>query len=87
MPSSGGFGVYAEQGRVAGPFFIFPDGAPLTKTKFVDLMRWAIEDLGLPLDHFAVHSFQIGAAMTAAQAGLEDSQIMTLGRWNSAAYL
>ena len=50
-------------------------------------MRRAIGDLGLPPHHFAGRSFQMGAAMVAAQAGLEDSIIMTLGQWNSEAYL
>ena len=35
----------------------------------------------------AGHSFHIGAATTAARAGLEDSTIQTLGRWHSSAYL
>ena len=33
------------------------------------------------------HSFPIGAATAAAQVGLEDSLIQTLGRWHSAAFL
>ena len=44
-------------------------------------------DLGLLPDHFAGHSFRIGVATVAAQVELEDSLIITLGQWNSAAYL
>ena len=36
---------------------------------------------------FAGHSFQIGAATTAVSAGIEDSIIHMLGRWNSLAFL
>ena len=43
--------------------------------------------VGLPYQHFAGHSFRIGAATAAAKAGLEDSTIRALGRWNSAAFL
>jgi len=36
--------------------------------------------------HYAGHSFRIGAATTAAQRGIQDSLIKTLGRWESSAY-
>lgn len=77
----------AQRGTSPGPFFVFPDGTPLTKPRFVEIIRAALEELGLPQEQFAGHSFRIGAATTAAQAGLEDSTIMMLGRWNSAAFL
>lgn len=37
--------------------------------------------------NFASHSFRIGAATAAVKAGLEDSVISLLGRWNSSASL
>ena len=50
-------------------------------------VREALQAVGLPYDSFAGHSFRIGAATAAAKAGLEDSVIQMLGRWNSSAFL
>ncbi|MGL5102545.1 MAG: hypothetical protein ACRC6N_08390, partial [Plesiomonas sp.] len=41
---------------------------------------------GIPADNFSSHSFRIGAATTAAQKGLSQHQIQTLGRWSSEAF-
>ena len=76
----------AARGTSPGPFFIFRDGTALTKGRFVEITRQAIHDVGLPEEQFAGHSFRIGAATAAAQAGLEDSCIMMLGRWSSTAF-
>ena len=77
----------AERGNAAGPFFIRANGTPLTKSYFVSKVRDALMALGLPYNHFAEHSFRIGAATAAAKAGLEESTIRALGRWNSTAFL
>ena len=75
-----------QRGTGGGPFFQFANGAPLTKARFTDRVRAVLQEAGLPYNHFAGHSFRIGAATAAANAGLEDSTIRTLGRWNSSAF-
>ena len=42
-----------------GPFFVFPDGTPLTKVRFLEIVKAALEELGLPQEQFVGHSFQI----------------------------
>ena len=73
-----------RRGHQDGTFFMFQDGQPLTKDKFVREVRTAIQTAGLPYQSFAGHSFRIGAA---AKAGVEDSTIRMLGRWSSSAFL
>ena len=76
----------AARGRAPGPFFRFRRGTPLSCKLLVKHVRQALCQLGIEVKHFAGHSFHIGAATTAAAAGLEDSMIKTLGRWQSSAY-
>lgn len=76
-----------RRGNNRGPFFQFANGTPLTKAKFTDQIRAILQEVGLPYNHFAGHSFRIGAATAAACAGLEDSTIRALGKWNSNAFL
>lgn len=75
------------RGGKAGPLFIWQDGSPLQKPQFNKAVRLALTQAKLPAEKFAGHSFRIGAATTAASAGLEDSTIQTLGRWKSSSYL
>lgn len=70
-----------------GPFFVLQDKSPASKEWFVQRLRAILAAVGLPQSSYAGHSFRIGAATTAALAGLEDSIIQKMGRWNSSAYL
>ena len=71
---------------VGGPFFIFKDGSPLTRDKLVRAVRKALTDAGLDQSGYSGHSIRIGAATAAARAGISESMIKMLGRWESAAY-
>ena len=75
------------RGQSPGPLFRFEDGSPLSKPKLLLHLRRALEQQGFDCSGITGHSFRIGAASTAAQVGLEDSLIQTLGRWHSSAYL
>ena len=64
-----------------GPFFVSRAKTPVTKAWLVQQVRHVLRSLGLPQDDYAGHSFRIGAATSAALAGIEDSTIQALGRW------
>ena len=75
------------RGTNHGPFFVGRDRQVMTKVWFVQQVRDVLQSLGFPAHQYAGHSFRIGAATSAALAGMEDSMIQTLGRWHSAAFL
>ena len=68
-----------------GPLFLRENGLPLTRDVFITWLRNNIARLGLK-GNYSGHSFRIGAATTAAAAGIPDHLIKTLGRWLSNAY-
>ncbi|XP_054843732.1 integrase/recombinase xerD homolog [Eublepharis macularius] len=69
-----------------GPFLIHRDLSPLTRYQFAALLRSCLEAAGLPPLQFSTHSFRIGAATVAASIGMQDRDIMALGRWRSRAF-
>lgn len=70
-----------------GPLFVHADGSPLLKQQFISSVRQALSAAGLDPARYSGHSFRIGAATTAAAAGVPDHLIKMLGRWESSAYL
>ncbi len=76
----------ALRGNRQGFLFLFTDGRPLTKTRFVSKVRDALSHLGVDSSRYAGHSFRIGAATAAGAHGLSEPVIQMLGRWKSSAY-
>ena len=85
-PVTAVLGYLAIRPHTPGPLFVFEDGSPLTRAKLVTRLRAALTRAGVSTTGYSGHSFRIGAATTAAQAGLSDSLIQTLGRWRSSAF-
>ena len=76
-----------QRGNHPGPLFTFASGRALTHPTLVMRLREALSEAGFNPQGFSRHSFQAGAATTAALRGLEDSCIKQLGHWKSTAYL
>ena len=70
-----------------GPLLIHADGTPLSREWLVKRFRQALEFCGISCAGYSGHSFRIGAATAAAEAGMPPHLIKTMGRWSSEAYL
>ena len=75
----------ARRSHRPGPLFLLENGLPLTRSLVTDRLRAILISAGLPGDFFS-HSFRIGAATSAARAGVPDHLIQVLGQWKSDAY-
>ena len=75
----------AHRGSLAGPLFVWADRSPLTANQVNHYLRIILSRAGVS-GPFSSHSFRIGAATSAAVAGLPDHLIQTLGRWTSQTY-
>ena len=58
----------------------------LTRVRLVDEMQKALSVAGIDASHYTGHSFRIGAATTALQAGVSDAKVKMLGYWERSAY-
>uniref|UniRef100_A0A1X7VWD6 Tyr recombinase domain-containing protein n=1 Tax=Amphimedon queenslandica TaxID=400682 RepID=A0A1X7VWD6_AMPQE len=72
--------------RTEGPLFIMEDSISLSRQGFIQAVHQALQDAGLNPSLYAGHSFRMGAATTAAVAGIPAHTIKRLGRWSSDAY-
>ena len=77
---------YLQHRRRGGPLFIFANGRYLTRNSLTDILRYLLSSVSLDTDRFSSHSFRIGAATTAAAAGVPDWLIKVMGRWASDAF-
>lgn len=73
------------RGGKPGALFAHQSGEPLTRKTFLTWLKGALARLGIT-GKYSGHSFRIGAATTAALAGIPDHLIKTMGRWLSNAY-
>ena len=76
----------ARRGSTPGPLFLFSDKKWLTRGTFSTALNSALEELQMDPSKYNTHSFRIGAATSAKQAGVSDSHLKALGRWKSDAY-
>ena len=74
------------RGGHSGPLFIYSNGRPLSRSFLTGKLRKLLDAAGIT-GYFGSHSFRIGAATTAAAAGVPDHLIQVLGRSTSNAYM
>ena len=70
-----------------GPLFVSSGGSPVARATFVAAVRAALLAAGLSAEGYAGHSFRIGAATSAARAGVPAHLIKAMGRWSSDAFM
>lgn len=77
---------YASYSSSFDPLFVTESGNVATRFWFSQHFKTILGLSGISPLHFSIHSFRIGAASTAARAGVPEHQIQILGRWSSRAY-
>lgn len=76
-----------RQHRCHLPAFCLPDGSPLMRTVLVTTLHTVLGTMGLAPHLYNTHSFRIGRATDMSHQGCSYSQIATLGRWKSNAFV
>ncbi|XP_035664563.1 mucin-2-like isoform X2 [Branchiostoma floridae] len=75
------------RGNRAGCLFLRSDGNPVSQSYFTKTLKRCVTHVGLDTHNITPHSFRIGAATHAAQQGVPDHLLRSLGRWSSSAYV
>ena len=78
--------VYHSSSKQKGPLFSGGRFSPLSRANVTAALRQLLQGTNEEAKNYASHSFRIGAATTAAAAGLPLALIKTLGSWKSNAY-
>ena len=78
-------GFFVHKRGEPGPLFRLQDGSPLHRAMFVQQVQAALSASGLVGSNFNRHIFRIGAATSTSTAGVPESTIKVLGRWQSVA--
>ena len=86
LPSKGTNPLPRQTWKQTWPIFILPTNWSLTRATFREACNAIFQNLKLHPHNFNTHSFIIGAAISAKQAGISDSH-KSLGKWRSNAYL
>ena len=69
------------------PLFQLSSGLPLSRPLLTQYIQRVLLEAGVPqASQYMSHSFRIGAATSAAEAGIPSWLIKTMGRWSSEAY-
>ncbi|RXN37603.1 poly [Labeo rohita] len=77
---------YANNSSPQEPLFLTENGKMATRFWFNKHFLKVLSASGISPEHYSLHSFRIGAATTAASAGISDETIRVMGRWSSEAY-
>ena len=74
------------RGTAHGPLYAFANASPVSRNFFCEHLTKTLTYAGLDPDKYKGHSFRIGAATAAADSGLSETQIQTMGRWKSTVF-
>ncbi|XP_019613466.1 PREDICTED: uncharacterized protein LOC109461527 [Branchiostoma belcheri] len=75
------------RGNCVGCLFLRSDGFPVPKDCFAKTLKTCLTYLGLNAQNITPHSFRIGGATHAAQHGVPEALLRSIGRWSSSAYI
>ena len=79
--------ILQAQPPASRPLFMFSkSGLWLTRSRLTKELRSILQQCGYQSNNFYSHSFRIGAATSAAAAGIPAWLIKVLGRWSSDCY-
>lgn len=79
---------FIEQARQKSCSLLFrsSNGYPINSSNLTSIIRHRMSQIGIPAS-FSSHALRVGAATFAAERGLSESMIKSLGGWKSDAYL